>query len=144
VRDALDVLIERGLVMPNPGYGHPSRPEYVLTERGRSVAPAAAAIVVSVGDVADVAFKKWSLPVLAALEDERRYAELLHTVGATPRSLSLALKDLAAAGLVERRVHDGYPPSTTYLATARGRAVQRRVLELGVIPTVTAHRRSRA
>ena len=36
----LQALVERGLVQRNPGYGHPLRPEYLLTARGARVAPA--------------------------------------------------------------------------------------------------------
>ncbi|MGH2451320.1 MAG: winged helix-turn-helix transcriptional regulator, partial [Candidatus Limnocylindria bacterium] len=35
LRRTLTALIDAGLVMKNPGYGHPLRPEYILTERGR-------------------------------------------------------------------------------------------------------------
>jgi len=42
---------------------------------------------------------------------------------ATPRALSMALKDLAAAGLVERRVLDGFPPRTEYVLQQRARGL---------------------
>src|SRR5262245_29802381 len=38
LRRTLAALIESGLVGRNPGYGHPLRPEYVLTTRGERVA----------------------------------------------------------------------------------------------------------
>src|ERR671932_1580387 len=38
LRRTLDALIELGLVRRNPGYGHPLRPEYLLTRRGEAVA----------------------------------------------------------------------------------------------------------
>ena len=132
LRQALDPLIELGLVMRNPGYGHPSRPEYVLTDRGRGVARSSSALVGQFRrlGVEDIGFRKWTLPVLAALESEQRFGELSAAVNATPRALSLALKDLAAANLVDRRVHDGYPPSSTYLPSTTGRTVQRNVAVL--------------
>jgi DNA-binding HxlR family transcriptional regulator len=80
--------------------------------------------------VEEVALNKWSLPILAALASERRYRDLQRAVGATPRALTLALKDLIRAGLVERRVHDGFPPSTTYRATARSRELHRHAARL--------------
>jgi DNA-binding HxlR family transcriptional regulator len=43
----------------------------------------------------------------------------------TPRALALALKDLQAAGLVERRIEDAYPPRALYVATTQGRRLQR-------------------
>ena len=39
----------------------------------------------------------------------------------TGRALALALKDLAAAGLVERTVTEDYPPGTVYRLTPRAR-----------------------
>jgi DNA-binding HxlR family transcriptional regulator len=133
LRQTLDALIEAGFVMPNPGYGHPTRPEYVLTERGRQIAPACAQLVDRLrrDGVEDVALRKWSLPILAALEAELRFGELRRAVGATPRALTLALKDLVAAGLVRRHVHDGFPPSTSYGVTQRGRPLRGDVARLG-------------
>lgn len=126
LRRTLDALIEAGLVMPNPGYGHPSRPEYVLTEKGRRIAPAAAAVLRALenGGVRDVGLHRWSLPVLSALGGERRFSELKASLpNVTPRALAGALKELADAGLVERSVHDAFPPHTSYRSTARGRRI---------------------
>jgi DNA-binding HxlR family transcriptional regulator len=39
----------------------------------------------------------------------------------TSRALTLALKDLAAAQLVDRRVTPDYPPATVYRLRARAR-----------------------
>jgi DNA-binding HxlR family transcriptional regulator len=132
LRQTLDALIEAKLVMRNPGYGHPTRPEYVLTEKGRRIAPACAGLLREMRrrDVEDVVLKKWSMPILAALSTESRYGELRRAVGATPRALTLALKDLVARGLVERRVHTGFPPSTTYRLAPGSRALRRQVARL--------------
>ena len=134
LRQTLDALIESGLVMRNPGYGHPTRPEYVLTEDGRRVAPVCSKLLREAQrfGVDDLVLKKWSLPVLAALGTEVRYGELRRAVGATPRSLTLALKELAARDLVERRVHGDFPPSTTYRPTAKSRALRRYAAQLVV------------
>jgi DNA-binding HxlR family transcriptional regulator len=132
LRRTLDVLIEAGLVMRNPGYGHPARPEYVLTRRGRRIAPLCAELLDALHerDLEDVVLRKWSMPVIAALTTESRYGDLRRAVGATPRALTLTLKALVTRGLVERRVHAGFPPSTTYRLTLRSRAVRRRVARL--------------
>ena len=118
--------------MRNPGYGHPSRPEYVLTGKGRRLAPACARLLQELRrrGVQDVVLKKWSLPILAALDGEARFGELRRAVGATPRALTLALKALVARGLVERRVHAGFPPSTTYRLTRKSRVLHRHAVRI--------------
>jgi DNA-binding HxlR family transcriptional regulator len=128
LRRTLDSLLELGLVARNPGYGHPLRPEYVLTPRGRSVAARCTRLLAAAGEN-DALLRKWSLPVLAALTRPTRFSELraaLPTV--TPRALALALKDLQAAGLVERRIEDAYPPIALYAATSEGRRLRRIVV----------------
>ena len=129
LRQTLDALVDSDLVMRNPGYGHPTRPEYILTERGRRLAPACAQLLDHLRrkGIEEVVLKKWSLPILAALGAERRYCDLRRAVGATPRALTLALKELVRTGLVERRVHDGFPPSTTYRLTSQSRALRQHV-----------------
>jgi DNA-binding HxlR family transcriptional regulator len=120
LRRALDSLLELGLVARNPGYGHPLRPEYVLTERGKDVAARCAELLELSDD--DVLLRKWSLPVIAALERPARFSELKAALpGVTPRALALALKELRAADLVARRVEDAYPPTAIYAATPRAR-----------------------
>jgi DNA-binding HxlR family transcriptional regulator len=132
LRQTLDALIDLGLVIPNPGYGHPTRPEYVLTETGGRVAPACARIVeyVQRNGLDIVAFKKWSLPTVAALGRPQRYGELRRATGATSRALTLTLKDLVSTGVVKRRVSEEFPPGTSYRLTPSGRALRNRVMSL--------------
>jgi DNA-binding HxlR family transcriptional regulator len=127
LRRTLVALIDLGLVARNPGYGHPLRPEYVLTEAGAHVASRCTRLLRALGDAREVALRKWSLPVLVALRDAGRFSELREELpGITPRALALALKDLQAAGLVERRVdEDAYPPTVVYAATRAARPLQR-------------------
>jgi len=120
LRRTLDALIELGLVARNPGYGHPLRPEYVLTPRGDEVAARCARLLGLLDGDAGVALKKWSLPVLVALSRPSRFSQLREALpGVSARALALALKDLEAARLVRRDVQDTYPPSTMYAATRR-------------------------
>jgi DNA-binding HxlR family transcriptional regulator len=125
LRRTLAALIESGLVGRNPGYGHPLRPEYVLTSSGEHIAAACRPLVKRLRSdgLEDVALKKWSMPVVFALGDApRRFSELREALeGISPRALTLALKDLEAAGLVDRRVTDDYPPATVYRLTRAGR-----------------------
>jgi DNA-binding HxlR family transcriptional regulator len=132
LRQTLDSLIALGLVIPNPGYGHPTRPEYILTEQGARVAPACAQLVEHVrqNGLEGVAFKKWSLPTVAALARPQRFSEVRRTVGATARALTLSVKDLLDARLVERRIHNEFPPTTSYRLSPKGRGLRQRVLRV--------------
>jgi len=124
LRRTLAALIDGGLVGRNPGYGHPLRPEYVLTSSGERIAAACRPVVerLRTGGLEDVALKKWSMPVVFALgEGPVRFSELREALeGISPRALTLALKDLEGAGLVDRRVTDDYPPATIYRLTRTG------------------------
>jgi DNA-binding HxlR family transcriptional regulator len=126
LRRTLDGLIEAGFVMPNPGYGHPSRPEYVLTDRGARIAPAAEAVLRALENTGlqGAGLHRWSLPVLTALGRDRRFSELKAALpNVTSRALAGALKELTDAGLVERTVHDSFPPHASYRSTTRGRRI---------------------
>jgi DNA-binding HxlR family transcriptional regulator len=126
LRRTLAYLQDERLVRRNPGYGHPLRPEYVLTRRGASLARRAAGLLAAIAGHEDVGLKKWSLPVLAELDEPRRFSELRARLpDASPRALTLALKELQGAGLVRRQVTNEYPPQVRYGATAAAEAVVR-------------------
>lgn len=127
----LEVLIEQGWVMRNPGHGHPLRPEYVLTAAGARFAVWCVRlmkVVTSLG-VRDVCLKKWSLPVALILADGRsRFSQLRASMpDLTARALTLTLKQLQSSDLVKRTVSDEYPPATYYGLTQRGRRLARHV-----------------
>jgi DNA-binding HxlR family transcriptional regulator len=134
LRRTLAALIESGLVGRNLGYGHPLRPEYVLTTRGDRIASRSRPVVELLRGrgLEEIGFKKWSMPVVYALSDEPlRFSELRERLdGISPRALTLALKDLEAAGVVERRVTDDYPPATSYRLAADARRLASLVGEL--------------
>jgi DNA-binding HxlR family transcriptional regulator len=125
LRRTLAALIQSGLVGRNPGYGHPLRPEYVLTRAGERIGAASEPLVEEVrrGGLQGVAFKKWSMPVVLALTARpQRFSELRELLeGVSPRALTLALKELEEARLVDRRVTDDYPPATVYRLTRDGK-----------------------
>ena len=123
LRTTLDALIDLGYVRRNPGYGHPLRPEYVLTPRGRRLAGRCARLIEGVSD-RRLALRKWTFPVLAELRAPTRFSDLRKLPGITPAALATALKDLQRLGLVERTVLDDYPPTTLYRPTAAGRGLQ--------------------
>jgi DNA-binding HxlR family transcriptional regulator len=125
LRRTLAALIGTGLVGRNPGYGHPLRPEYVLTRAGEAIAASCEPLVETIRrrGLEEIGFKKWSMPVVYALASEpRRFSELRDELpGISPRALALALKDLEGAGLIERRVTSDYPPATIYRLTGNAR-----------------------
>jgi DNA-binding HxlR family transcriptional regulator len=122
LRRALDALVELGYVRPNEGYGHPLRPEYLITETGREAAVLAGRVVAS--PARETLLRKWSVPVLAELTQPQRFSELRTSLaGVSPRALALALRDLEAAHLVRREVVPTRPPSTLYLPTQEAHVV---------------------
>lgn len=135
LKRALMRLSELDLVVRNPGYGHPMRPEYVVGELGREVALPAQTLWrwIQRAELERPILKKWSIPILVAIGlGARRFTEIRDLVGeATPRAITLALKDLLAAGLITRRVDDGFPPTPHYAATARARTPLRHADALG-------------
>ena len=125
LRRTLDSLLALGLVARNPGYGHPLRPEYVLTRSGEDAARRCAALLAAADD--EVLLRKWSLPVLAALAAP---APLLRAAGRAPRGHAARARARSQGsrgppGSIERRVEDAYPPTAIYAATPRARELTR-------------------
>ncbi len=77
--------------MPNPGYGHPMRPEYLLTAEGQRLAPSSGRLISTVRrlKIEPLAFRKWTMPVTLALgDDDRRFSEIRASLpGITARAL---------------------------------------------------------
>lgn len=125
LRQTLSALVEQGLVRKNPGYGHPMRPEYLLTPRGARLAPWAQRVLRVLRSLGaeGVGLRKWSMAVALALASgERRFGELKEALpGVTARALTLALGALEDAGVVERRVVGERRPVPLYRLTRRGR-----------------------
>jgi DNA-binding HxlR family transcriptional regulator len=134
LRRTLDALMADGLVMRNPGYGHPLRPEYVLTPAGKRLAPAGVKTMALLARAAaeEVGLRKWSLPVVLAIGNgHRRFSDLRAALPATTaRALTLTLKLLVAERLIERCVVDEHPPRSEYRLTARSRSWIRALREL--------------
>jgi DNA-binding HxlR family transcriptional regulator len=124
IRATLDELVERKWVRRNPGYGHPLRPEYVLTKSGARMAERCAELdeLLRLADARDVATRKWAMPVLFSIgERGGRFSEIAaHLPGVTDRALSHSLTDLAGADLATRSVLDRRPPTTWYRPTDEG------------------------
>ncbi len=128
LRQTLDDAISATWVQRNPGYGHPLRPEYVLTAAGQSMGPACERLMNRIErlEVEIVAGHKWSMPLLQTLgRDQCRFGALREQLGSiTDRALTLAIKDLIDAGLIGRRVTEDFPPTTLYRSTRRARSLQ--------------------
>jgi DNA-binding HxlR family transcriptional regulator len=127
MRQTLDELLDLGWIRRNPGYGHPLRPEYLLTKSGERVAPACARLDDTFESLAvrEVAVRKWSMPVLYVVgEGPTRFVEVTRALpGVTDRAVSLSLKGLSSVTMIERRLVTGPPPGCLYAATPRGEEI---------------------
>lgn len=125
LRQTLDAAMRRGWVVRNPGYGHPLRPEFILTKSGANIATDCLELVglMKSRKLEGVILRKWSAAVLHAVAVGRsRFSELKATLpGITDRALALTLKRLHAAELLRRHVRDAFPPATEYLCVAAAR-----------------------
>jgi DNA-binding HxlR family transcriptional regulator len=76
--------------------------------------------------------RRWAGAIIWALAERPHYfAELTASVpGLSDRLLSRRLRELEAAGLVERSVHDGTPARVSYALTEKGRALGPALSEL--------------
>ncbi|WP_180143281.1 winged helix-turn-helix transcriptional regulator [Sphingomonas sp. R-74633] len=122
-------LKECGWVIPNPGHGHPLRPEYLLSEAGRPVGALCERIEAARArlKLATGALPRWSLPLVAGLgPDWARFGEIQAQLApVTPRALSTTLKAVIDEALVHRRLEDRYPPLPLYALTAKGQELAR-------------------
>ena len=76
-----------------------------------------------VRQAADLLERRWQLSIIyAALTGALRFNEFVDAIeGISPRMLSERLRDLEAAGLIERDVIPSSPPKVGYRLTDRGR-----------------------
>lgn len=123
---SMDHLIAIGLLERNPGYGHPLRPEFRLTERGVSAASIAHKIQsITADEDQDLIRRSWTLPVLTALHGCSHFNDIkrnLRTI--TDRALSQSLKTLEVRNWVHRNVDEGArPPRSAYRAVRTGRVI---------------------
>jgi DNA-binding HxlR family transcriptional regulator len=120
---SLDHLINLGLMERNPGYGHPLRPEFRLTQSGIAAAAMASKIqALSAGEDQSLLRKSWTLPVLTSLHVPCHFNDIkrnLHTI--TDRALSQSLKSMEERSWVARSVDDlARPPRSIYSAINTG------------------------
>lgn len=128
---SMDHLISLGLLERNPGYGHPLRPEFRLTQPGVAAAALAHKVQgVTAEDDQDLLRRSWTLPVLTVLHRPSHFNDIkrnLRTI--TDRALSQSLKTMEARHWVQRTVDEAArPPRSLYRAVNTG----------GLISSVTA------
>ncbi|GAB4327535.1 MAG: hypothetical protein Kow0074_22920 [Candidatus Zixiibacteriota bacterium] len=125
----LQDMMKQGWITRNPGYGHPLRPEYILTAAGKRLGPPCFDLVTALRrpGIDGIVLNKWSLPVLWAVRHGHdRFASLKAGLpGITPRALTLALKELQEIALIRRTVVDEFPPSTRYTLSRIGEQIAR-------------------
>jgi DNA-binding HxlR family transcriptional regulator len=125
LRQALDAAIAGGLVIRNPGYGHPSRPEYLVVEGAEPIARRCGATVEALErlGVLRIGLNRWSMPVLFRLSrGADRFGEIrAGDAPISPRALARALRDLIDAGLVARSVSAAIPVCVEYRLSEQGR-----------------------
>lgn len=131
---SLGDLIDLGLVMRNTGHGHPMRPEYLLTEAGKAIGEDCLALrhLLRRRKEEDIAFRKWTLPLVAAIGDQvRRFNEVRMLLPeASPRAITLGLKSMLAERWVHRSLIDDFPPAAGYALLPRGRSILNRVVQI--------------
>ncbi|MGC1486672.1 MAG: winged helix-turn-helix transcriptional regulator [Albidovulum sp.] len=125
---SLDHLIAIGLLERNPGHGHPLRPEFRLTPRGKTAAAIANKIQNVSGDEdQDLLRRSWTLPVLTSLHSPSHFNEIkrsLQTI--TDRALSQSLKSMEVRNWVCRSVDEAArPPRSIYRAVNTGGEISR-------------------
>ncbi|TMB10982.1 MAG: helix-turn-helix transcriptional regulator [Deltaproteobacteria bacterium] len=86
----------------------------------------------------DVVGERWTILILRDLflKGPRRFQDFQESLaGVAPNTLSARLKDLEAAGFIERKVYSEHPPRLEYHLTERGKSfgpVMRALREWGL------------
>lgn len=125
----LDAARDAGWVIPNPGYGHPLRPEYILTPIGKAVASSIGPLLAAQQQlgVSPGALTRWGMPLVQAIgSGHRRFNALSRALTpASPRAVSMGLQALVRHDVVIRGLVDAFPPVSVYDLTDRGRMLSR-------------------
>lgn len=123
---SLDHLIQIGLVERNPGYGHPLRPEFRLTDKGQTAAALSKKIgLIKTGESKALLRRSWTIPILAKLQRPMHFGGIKKDLGAiTDRALSQSLKSMETHKWVQRDLSiDLRPPRPLYRPIGTGKAI---------------------
>ena len=99
-------LVNIGMLQPTTGHGHPLRPEFQLTTRGRRIGEWARSFLDVVSDNEwETGRRAWTLPVLRLIATPQTFTELSTTLQpVSDRGLSLCLNRLVEAELAQKSV----------------------------------------
>lgn len=127
LKSSLELLDTLGLVKPNSGQGHPMRPEYVLTARGKLVSNPAFVLIQTLDKTnsINIGLKKWSMPMIHAVGSglDRFGAIADELQAASDRAVSLALSDLHSVALLQSNLVAGRPPRNAYALTRKSKRI---------------------
>jgi len=125
ITSSLQHLVTQGYLCPNPGHGHPLRPAYLLTAKGKRVASWATELdtMLHSEDDCRLARKSWTLPVLRTVAPIKRYGEIRAALNpVTDRALSQTLHAMVEQEWLLRTVDvDASPPGVSYVADGLGK-----------------------
>ncbi|MCC6285997.1 MAG: winged helix-turn-helix transcriptional regulator [Phycisphaerales bacterium] len=128
VRQTLDHLVTCGWLKANPGYGHPLRPEFVLTAEGRDIGARCSVLrrAARRACVEGAMLRRWSVPLVVSIgSGVDRFRELARVLDPiTDRALSQALQVLEGADIVDRRVGGGDGREIRYHLGGAGAALR--------------------
>lgn len=88
--------------------------------------------VLAIKDALEALEGRWKLLILLALSTEKkRFNQISKEVnGITDKTLSKELKNLEANKLVNRAIHNTFPPTVEYSITKHGKSIQKVLNEL--------------
>lgn len=126
---SLEHLANLGLLERNPGHGHPLRPEFRLTQAGKTLAPMASRIISLAPEGEDFSLVKrsWAVPILAVTATPTRFGSIKSDLGSvTDRALSQSLGLLEDHEWMQREIDiSERTPFPTYKAVNTGQAISR-------------------
>jgi len=123
---SMQYLIELGYVRRASGHGHPLRPAFQLTTKGKAVAEWATELDEALApNYWGIAARTWSLPVMRLSSSSPRFGKLRSDLSpVTDRALSQTLKMLANDYWISRDVNtEASPPEVSYSPCGIGEAL---------------------